>query len=120
MNLNKTSQLDLITVSSPCPASWNEMSGDDHVRFCSQCQLQVYNLSKMSREEADRFVATREGKTCVRFYRRHDGTVLTKDCPVGLAQLRHRFVRAVTALAGLLIAVISGSLFAGPLNRRMS
>src|SRR4029453_10412011 len=102
--------LDLIHVASPCPASWDEMTGDERVRFCKQCNLHVYNLSEMSREEAEEFVSRRGGRTCVKFFRRGDGTVLTKDCPVGVRALRQRFVRAAAALAGILVALVSGTL----------
>ena len=60
------------------------MYGDDRVRFCSSCNLNVYNLSGMSRQEVTELFRLVEGRLCVRFYRRKDGTVLTRDCPVGL------------------------------------
>lgn len=109
--------LDLIHVASPCPASWDAMTGDEQVRFCQQCKLNVYNLSEMSRVEAEEFVSRREGRTCVKFFRRADGTVLTKDCPVGVRALRQRFVRAAAALAGILFAMVSGTLLGGVFNR---
>ena len=111
------SSLDLIQIASPCPAAWDEMTGDEKVRFCKLCKLNVYNVSEMSREEAESFVTQREGRTCVKFFRRADGTVLTKDCPVGLRALRQRFVRAAAALAGLLVAMVGGTLFGSVFNR---
>jgi len=116
--MNKpTVSLDLVQVASPCHVPWNEMTGDERVRFCGQCKLKVYDLSEMSRSEAEALIQAREGRTCVRFYRRPDGTVLTRDCPVGLRAVRQRFVRAVTALAGILLALVTGTLFAGRLKR---
>ena len=111
--------LDLIEIASPCSASWDEMVGDNRVRFCRQCKLNVYNLSEMSREGADAIIDEHEGRTCVRLYRREDGTVLTRDCPVGVQAMRKRFVRAVAAIAGLLMAMISSTLFGGALTRRL-
>ena len=107
--------LDLIQIASPCPASWEEMTGDERVRYCKLCKLHVYDLSAMSWEEAESFVQRREGRTCVRFYRRADGTVLTKDCPVGVRALRQRLVRAAAALAGLFVALVGGTLLGGRL-----
>jgi len=112
------SSLDLIEIASPCTASWDEMTGDERVRHCRQCKLNVYNLSEMRREEAESFMRERTGRTCVRFYRRADGTLLTRDCPVGVRALRQRFVRAVAALAGLFIALLGGTLFGGAISRR--
>ena len=45
--------LKRIKIASPCPAAWNEMEGNDGVRFCNQCQKNVYNLSALSRLEAE-------------------------------------------------------------------
>src|SRR5947208_17157312 len=96
MSSLKTS-LDLIEVASPCPASWDEMVGDDRVRFCRQCKLNVYNLSEMGREEAEAFIrdhtagqasSGNQTRTCVRLFRREDGTVMTRDCLVGMNALR--------------------------------
>jgi hypothetical protein len=90
--------LDNISVASPCTAPWEEMHGDDRVRFCDQCQLNVYNLSAMTRQAAQQLVAEREGRLCVRFYRRPDDTVLTRDCPRGLEALRRSAWRAASAI----------------------
>jgi hypothetical protein len=96
--------LENVNIAAPCPASWAEMDGDTDVRFCKSCEKNVYNLSMMSREEAESVLGAAGGKDiCVRLYRRDDGTVLTQDCPVGL-QKRHRFWRRAKgiAAAGLL------------------
>lgn len=85
--------------------------GDDSVRFCNHCRLNVYNLSELSKAEAEALLVSSEGRLCARLYRRSDGTVLTKDCPVGLQALRRRMAHsaaAVFALIGSLTAVISG------------
>ena len=108
--------LDLVQVASPCHMPWDEMSGDDRRRFCRHCNLHVYNLSDMPRDEAEQFVSAAEGRTCIRYFRRDDGMILTRDCPVGLRAVRQRLVRAVAALAGLLLALVSGTLFAGRLK----
>lgn len=86
-----TDPLKNIRVAAPCPADWNEMYGDERKRFCSECKLNVYNLSGMTRREAERLIVNAEGRLCVRFFRRADGTVLTKNCPVGWA--RHQAPR---------------------------
>jgi hypothetical protein len=90
------------------------MQGDERVRYCGQCELNVYNLSGMNRAQAERLVQSHRAsdqRLCVRFYQRHDGTVLTKDCPVGLRALR----RSVVHLAGrcaafglMLVAMVTG------------
>jgi hypothetical protein len=96
--------LDRLRIASPCDASWDEMEGDDLVRFCRHCQLNVYNLSAMSRREAAAFVREAEGRHCIRFYRRADGTLLTDNCPVGWRAARRRLLEhigSVTAALGL-------------------
>ena len=76
-----------IRVASPCPADWNTMAGDDRIRHCSECNLNVYNLSAMTEREVQRLIANSQGRVCGRFYRRADGTILTQDCPRGLRRV---------------------------------
>jgi hypothetical protein len=75
-----------LKIASPCPASWDDMEGDERVRFCDECELNVYSLSDMPEKEALKLVEEREGRLCVRFYQREDGTVITRDCPVGAGE----------------------------------
>ena len=93
----RTDLLRRVRVASPCAASWDRMEGDARVRFCRECNLNVYNLSEMTRAEAEALVARTEGRLCARFYRRADGTVLTQDCPKGLRAVRARVSRAAGA-----------------------
>ena len=82
--------LNEIRIASPCTASWDAMRGDERVRFCDHCRLHVYNLSEMKAEDAAALVERTEGRLCVRFYQRRDGTMLTRDCPIGLRAIRRR------------------------------
>jgi hypothetical protein len=89
-----------VRVASPCKADWDRMIGSERVRFCGQCSLNVYNLSAMTRDEAESLIARTEGRLCVRFYRRNDGSIITRDCPVGLRAVRERvsyWTKAATA-----------------------
>ncbi len=72
--------LDVIEVAIPCTVPWESMRGYNRVRHCDRCKQHVYQLSEMSREEADELIKQKEGKLCVRFFRRPDGTVVTRDC----------------------------------------
>ena len=102
--MDPTSQfaLDSLRIASPCTADWATMSGDDKQRFCAQCKLHVHDLSAMTQDEAmDLLRGAGQGRVCVRF-RRADGRVLTRDCPVGLRRrLRGMWVRAAALVAAL-------------------
>ncbi len=74
--------LSKIVIKTPCSERWSRMNGDDKRRFCARCKKSVYNLSAMSKEEAEQLL-TSNGKICVRMYRRRDGTVLTSECGPG-------------------------------------
>jgi hypothetical protein len=105
---NAKSRLDALTVASPCTVAWDSMEGDERVRACAQCRLSVYNLSAMTRPEAERFIDEKEGRACVRFYRRADGTVITQDCPVGLRAARLKLVRLAGAAAAMVAVLAAG------------
>lgn len=105
------SPLNNIKIASPCPADWNEMYGDNRKRFCGDCSRHVYNLSGMTRDEAEALVTNAEGRLCVRYFQRADGTVITADCPVGWAKVKARTKVYATAIASMLIALFSGVMF---------
>src|SRR5574338_1406661 len=90
-----------IRVATPCSADWNAMTGDERVRACGACNKNVYNLSDMTRDEAEALILEKEGRLCVRYFQRKDGTILLKDCTVGIAQKRKRRLFAAGAAAVL-------------------
>ncbi len=97
--------LDQVRVASPCSADWNAMVGDDHVRFCSGCEKNVFNLSTLSRDAAETLLRDRLGTDlCIRFYQRTDGTILSQDCPTGVKKKRRKKLAFAVAGAGALAA----------------
>jgi len=94
--------LDNLRVAAPCAADWSKMEGDERVRACGDCSQYVYNLSGMTREEAEALILEKEGRLCVRYYRRADGTILFGDCAVGVSRRRRR--KLVAGAAALLAA----------------
>ena len=101
------SLLDRTYVATPCTADWGRMEGDEKKRFCGQCSLHVYDVSAMSRGEAEALIARTEGRLCMRLYRRADGTVITRDCPVGLRAVRRRVSRAAGAAFAAVLSFLS-------------
>lgn len=104
MDARRASLLDDIRIASPCTARWDDMKGDDRARFCPQCQKSVYDISALSRAEAEALVTQSGGSPCIRLYRRADGTVLTADCPDGVRRKRVRLTVLSAAGAGALAA----------------
>lgn len=112
--MTSLSIINEIEIATPCPADWEQMLGDDKVRFCGQCEKHVYNFSAMTAAQIGEVIEETEGVFCGRLYRRADGTVLTADCPVGLAEkarlAARRAARRGLAFAGLLgVSLISGA-----------
>lgn len=107
---NFTSPLNNLKIASPCAADWNAMVGDARQRFCGECKLNVYNISGMTRAEAENLLKNSEGRLCVRFYKRADGTILTQDCPVGWAKVKQKISRIAAAFS--LLMGIFGGIFA--------
>lgn len=107
-----TNPLDNVSIASPCSQDWNTMIGNERKRYCGDCKLNVYNLSGMSRAEAENLILNAEGRVCVRFYKRADGSVLTQDCPVGWQAVKRRISRTAAAAFSLLIGLVGGLGFA--------
>jgi hypothetical protein len=100
-------RLEDVRIASPCSANWGEMTGDERVRFCGKCEKNVYNLSAMSRDEAEALLQKSEGRLCVRFYQRADGTVMTSDCSIGVRRKRVRRLAVLAAGVGAAGALAS-------------
>lgn len=69
-----------IKLQEPCAASWGAMNGDRFVRFCSVCELYVYNFATLSPDEIVKLLNQYEGKLCAQFYARPDGTMTVEPC----------------------------------------
>jgi hypothetical protein len=101
------SPLNNVRVAVPCSADWDQMIGNDRARFCSQCNLNVYNLSSMSRSEAEHFISTGEGRICIRYYRRRDGSIITRNCPVGLQAIKRRMSAVARAVCSAVLTFLT-------------
>lgn len=100
--------LDHIQIAKPCDASWDDMVGDERARRCGACKLDVLNISALTREEAVELIQAHTGeRTCVRLFRRHDGTVITKDCPLGAQVVRSTGRLATVGLLALPILILA-------------
>lgn len=96
-------------IAAPCHARWEDMTGDERSRHCGECNLKVHNVAGLTESEAEALLrsafdddGTQKQRLCMRIYRRADGTILTADCPVGLAALRARARRTVVRTAAAL------------------
>lgn len=96
-----------LRVASPCPMSWENMTGDERVRLCHSCKLNIYNVGEMTKPEVENLIATHEGRLCIRLYKRADGTVLTKDCPVGFRAYQKRVAHFAGATLATLLSLFS-------------
>jgi hypothetical protein len=87
--------LNNVIIPKPCPADWNSMVGNDQVRFCEHCSLQVHNLSALTRNQAERLVAQSNGRLCVQYHQDPAG----RPALLPAAQKLHRIGRRVSQLA---------------------
>jgi ankyrin repeat protein len=65
--MQKKSFVDSVRVADPCTESWEQMTGNDRVRFCSHCAKDVNNISEMTRNEVARLVRRSGGRLCIRY-----------------------------------------------------
>ena len=97
---NRIYSLDIVTIPAPCPMQWEEMEGDATLaRSCSQCHKQIFNLSAMSRADAEALLARSE-HPCITYLRGGDGKILTTE-PSGFWSRLSRSVRRVAAFIAL-------------------
>lgn len=96
--------LNSVAIEKPCSASWDEMVGNDQVRFCRHCDLSVNDLSEMTRARAEKLVRRSNGRLCLRIFRDPTGEVITRDKFQPIYTISRRASRIA---AGAFTAVIS-------------
>lgn len=96
--------LDNIRIASPCPVDWSSMIGDDRSRHCVKCDKTVFDLSSLTRDEAEALIVERAGNSCARYYQREDGKIQLADCS------ERRTRRATFAAVVLASASIGGTI----------
>ncbi|MBY0549458.1 MAG: hypothetical protein K2W95_19435 [Candidatus Obscuribacterales bacterium] len=110
--MDKKRAIDSLAIDLPCPIPWTHMKGDDKIRHCDVCDLNVHNLSAMTEYEIGDFLAANAGvRVCVNMFKRPDGTIVTDRCPAGLRELRNRAKKLYRAVAGFAAFAIAS---AGP------
>jgi hypothetical protein len=81
MTPEQLAALASVEIASPCPMQWKDLDGDERKRFCRQCQQHVFNLEELTIDEVMVMLQeARRERVCMRFFRRADGTVVTRDC----------------------------------------
>jgi len=82
------------------------MTGSKNVRFCSHCDLNVNNISALTRKQAMRLIRESKGEICVRYVKNPvDNTPLFAD-------KLYQITRRATLAAGVLGASLAISTFA--------
>jgi hypothetical protein len=100
--MKKMKFIDSVRVGSPCTEDWDEMVGNEKVRFCTHCAKDVNNLSEMTRKDALKLVRRSGGNLCIR-YRQHPETM----APMFSEQLVQVSRRAPRMAAGVMAAGLS-------------
>lgn len=65
--MSKKSLVDSLAVKNACAEDWNAMKGGETVRFCSHCNLNVNNISSLTRKQARQLIHASNGRLCVRY-----------------------------------------------------
>lgn len=100
--MKKNKFIDDVRVKDPCTKVWDEMIGNDKVRFCEHCAKDVTNISAMTSKEAKRVVRRSGGSICIR-YVQHP----TTKRPMFAEQLTQITRRAPLMAAGVMSASLS-------------
>lgn len=96
--MSKFEKLRKLRVAEPCSENWNEMFGNDRVRFCSHCAKSVNDISAMSPKEALKLVNRSRGNICIRYVE----NPLTKEPVIGgrLYQIARRAPAIAAGVVG--------------------
>lgn len=98
--MSKNEFLKRIEVKDQCSQDWEEMTGNERVRFCGHCSFEVNNLSAMSRKQAMKLVRESSGRICVRYVQN----------PVDKTPVFAERLYQITRRAGIAAGVLGASL----------
>src|SRR5205085_5753181 len=107
----KSDSLNRLTIGNPCKSDWQAMTGNQRVRYCQECNKNIYNLSAMTRDEAEALIARFEGRLCARIERDADGVILDDDLRAAPQLISRRVSPVAAALVTALIG-LSGNVMA--------
>lgn len=102
---NLSINIEDIVIAAPCDRKWGEMRGNNKVRRCSACRLDVHNTTEMTESEIQNLFAGQNNRICLKIYRTTDGKILTKNCAQAkrIFELARRKIRlALATLLGML------------------
>jgi hypothetical protein len=95
-----------LEIVDPCTKDWAGMKGTSLVRHCTACSKSVYNLSMLTKREAEAALKVRPASVCVRYHVDANDQVIFYPEP-GLSQRRSPLNSLATALAVSALAACS-------------
>jgi hypothetical protein len=113
MDVMSTITLEQIGVPHPCPIDESDIEGSGSVRFCPHCRQNVYDLSAMTRAEAERLVCQKAGNLCVLFGQTSDGQIVTLDYQAASPRAPWRW--PTLAAIGFAGGLATAAMFAQPM-----
>jgi hypothetical protein len=75
----RSERRDRLAIASPCPESWQAMSGDERTRFCLRCQKHVHDLATLEAREIEALIEATQGRFCARITRDRFGRMVTRE-----------------------------------------
>jgi len=72
---------ETLRIVRPCTRRWDDLTGDETRRFCTDCSTLVHNLDRMSRPEIDALL--RAGRFCAAYLPQDDGSFVMPPPPDG-------------------------------------
>ena len=101
--------LDRVSIARPCASDWSQMAGDGQTRFCSACNKNVHDFSKMSRQQAERIVIASRGNLCARITRDGSGSIISLEPSPAIRRAGMRPSPLVAAVLGATLTVGSAA-----------
>lgn len=99
-----------------CPFVWSENPDNpkERVKYCTNCNAQVYNFSGFDMTETQSLIFKRENRNNAPLYKREDGKFMTSDCPIALKKKKDKqmLIGGAALVLVLLIIMVVASFMA--------
>lgn len=100
------SKIDDVFIAAPCRYGWQNMrdAGEANSRFCGGCEMPVYDLSTMTRDEINHLLDREGDSVCLRLMRDEVGEIVSRETRFGFF-LRHRLHTLAVSCFAFLLAI---------------
>lgn len=111
-------RVDRLKIDFPCTADWNQMRGNERIRYCEECNKYVYDFARLPRRQVEEMMAASPGRICAKLTYKNNSLVFLDSKPRPRPE-SHRASPLAAAILTAMLGINTGAalpVMAAPLD----